>query len=107
MRIHSISNPPTRPTHIHSLVKGELRIARKHPGCAEQAQREIHEWVKDGVAAGKLLCLFCSLLLCFDTLAKLSQAMMSQQRRGWGRVGCTAPCVLDTRGCGFRGKRIQ
>lgn len=34
-------------------MQGELRIARKHPGCAEQAQQEIYEWVREGVAAGK------------------------------------------------------
>lgn len=33
-------------------MKGELRIARKHPGCAEQAQREIYDWVREGVAQG-------------------------------------------------------
>jgi uroporphyrin-III C-methyltransferase len=38
---------------ILDLVTGELRVARKHPGCAEEAQTEIYRWVKEGVEAGK------------------------------------------------------
>jgi len=38
---------------ILSLIKCELRIARKQPGCAEEAQEEIYEWVKEAVHAGK------------------------------------------------------
>ena len=34
------------------LVECELRIARKRPGCAEEAQQEIYEWVKEGVMKG-------------------------------------------------------
>eukprot|EP00611_Tribonema_gayanum_P014011 TRINITY_DN2527_c0_g1_i1.p1 TRINITY_DN2527_c0_g1~~TRINITY_DN2527_c0_g1_i1.p1 ORF type:complete len:365 (-),score=85.10 TRINITY_DN2527_c0_g1_i1:403-1497(-) len=38
---------------ILDLVEGDLRVARKHPGCAEEAQQEIYRWVKEGVDAGK------------------------------------------------------
>lgn len=34
-------------------VKGELRVARKYPGCAEQAQREIYRWMREGLSEGK------------------------------------------------------
>eukprot|EP00607_Mallomonas_marina_P007000 CAMPEP_0182432614 /NCGR_PEP_ID=MMETSP1167-20130531/57774_1 /TAXON_ID=2988 /ORGANISM="Mallomonas Sp, Strain CCMP3275" /LENGTH=288 /DNA_ID=CAMNT_0024620359 /DNA_START=231 /DNA_END=1097 /DNA_ORIENTATION=- len=37
---------------ILDLVKCELRIARKHPGCAEKAQEEIYEWVREGIQQG-------------------------------------------------------
>ena len=36
-----------------SLVKGELRIAQKRPGCAEQAQQQIYSWVREGVEQGE------------------------------------------------------
>jgi hypothetical protein len=35
------------------LIGGELRIARKHPGCAEQAQQEIYQWVREAVTSGE------------------------------------------------------
>ncbi|CAN0164538.1 unnamed protein product [Pylaiella littoralis] len=38
---------------ILGLVEGELRVARKYPGCAEQAQREIYRWMREGLSAGK------------------------------------------------------
>lgn len=28
-------------------------MARKYPGCAEQAQREIYRWMREGLSAGK------------------------------------------------------
>jgi len=31
----------------------ELKIARKHPGCAETAQEEIYKWVEEGLKLGK------------------------------------------------------
>jgi len=37
---------------ILNLVKCELKIANKRPGCAEEAQREINKWVLDAVEAG-------------------------------------------------------
>lgn len=33
--------------------KTEVKIARKHPGCAEQAQEEIYTWTKQGLDQGK------------------------------------------------------
>jgi uroporphyrin-III C-methyltransferase len=38
---------------ILSLIQGEIKIANKHPGCAETAQREIYDWCATGVACGK------------------------------------------------------
>jgi hypothetical protein len=38
---------------ILSLVKGTLLVANKHPGCAEDAQNEIYEWVTAAVLSGK------------------------------------------------------
>ncbi len=38
---------------ILSLITCDIKIARKRPGCAEDAQREIYKWVKDGVNKGK------------------------------------------------------
>ncbi|CAN0494652.1 unnamed protein product, partial [Ectocarpus sp. 12 AP-2014] len=38
---------------ILGLVEGELRVARKYPGCAEQAQREIYRWMREGLSAGR------------------------------------------------------
>jgi uroporphyrin-III C-methyltransferase len=38
---------------ILQLVKCELKIANKKPGCAEEAQEEIYEWVKQAVREGK------------------------------------------------------
>jgi uroporphyrin-III C-methyltransferase len=38
---------------ILELVKGEIKIARKLPGCAEAAQIEIYDWCKEGIDAGK------------------------------------------------------
>ena len=36
-----------------ALVAGELRIARKHKGCAEAAQQEIFAWCAEGLAEGR------------------------------------------------------
>lgn len=38
---------------ILGLVKCELRVAQKHPGCATQAQREIYRWCFDALMQGK------------------------------------------------------
>lgn len=38
---------------ILSLIKGEIKIANKHPGCADTAQREIYDWCATGVARGQ------------------------------------------------------
>jgi uroporphyrin-III C-methyltransferase len=38
---------------ILNLIKCEVRIARKRPGCAEEAQEEIYDWTKEAVLAGK------------------------------------------------------
>ncbi|CAM9202758.1 unnamed protein product [Discosporangium mesarthrocarpum] len=38
---------------ILDLVPGDLRVARKYPGCAEEAQHEIYRWMREGIAAGK------------------------------------------------------
>ena len=38
---------------ILDIVKGEIKIARKMPGCAEFAQEEIYFWTHEGLAAGK------------------------------------------------------
>lgn len=38
---------------ILELIQGEIKVARKLPGCAEEAQHEIYKWCKDGVDAGK------------------------------------------------------
>lgn len=38
---------------VLELVKGELRVARKLPGCAEQAQQEIYRWVSEAVLRGR------------------------------------------------------
>lgn len=38
---------------IRSLVRGELRVAGKAPGCAEAAQREIYDWCVEGLAGGR------------------------------------------------------
>ena len=38
---------------IVELIKGEIRTARKLPGCAELAQEEIYWWTHQGLAAGK------------------------------------------------------
>lgn len=35
------------------LVSGELRVARKYPGRAAEAQVEVNQWMLDGVRAGK------------------------------------------------------
>ena len=32
---------------------GEIRIAKKYPGCAEKAQEEIYTWVEEGVREGR------------------------------------------------------
>lgn len=37
---------------ILDLIQGEIKIARKMPGCAEQAQEEIYKWCQDGLNAG-------------------------------------------------------
>ncbi|MFN3200547.1 MAG: uroporphyrinogen-III C-methyltransferase [Bradymonadia bacterium] len=38
---------------ILDLVTGELRIARKLPGRADEAQRELEDWVLEGARAGR------------------------------------------------------
>ena len=38
---------------ILDLIEGECKIARKLPGCAEEAQEEIYKWCKEGLDAGK------------------------------------------------------
>lgn len=38
---------------ILDLVKGEIKVARKLPGCAENAQSEIYWWAYQGLSAGK------------------------------------------------------
>ena len=38
---------------ILDLIKCELRIAKKRPGCAEEAQEEIYHWVVEAVRQGK------------------------------------------------------
>lgn len=38
---------------ILQLVTCELKVARKLPGCAEEAQEEIYEWVYDAVSNGR------------------------------------------------------
>jgi len=38
---------------IREVVAGEVRVARKYPGCAEQAQEEIYEWCKGGLREGR------------------------------------------------------
>jgi hypothetical protein len=38
---------------ILDLVQGEIKVARKLPGCAENAQQEIYWWAYQGLADGK------------------------------------------------------
>jgi len=38
---------------ILDLVQGEIKVARKLPGCAENAQAEIYWWTHQGLSAGK------------------------------------------------------
>jgi uroporphyrin-III C-methyltransferase len=38
---------------ILALVTCELKVARKKPGCAEEAQQEIYEWMSEAVKQGK------------------------------------------------------
>jgi len=38
---------------ILDVVRGEIKVARKLPGCAEFAQEEIYFWAYEGLAAGK------------------------------------------------------
>lgn len=38
---------------IVDIIRGEIKIARKLPGCAELAQEEIYWWTHQGLAAGK------------------------------------------------------
>jgi len=38
---------------IVELIQGEVRIANKHPGCQESAQREIYEWCVQGLRDGR------------------------------------------------------
>lgn len=37
---------------ILDLIKCEIRVAQKHPGCAEKAQQEIYDWVAEAVHNG-------------------------------------------------------
>ena len=38
---------------VLNLVRGEIKVANKHPGCAEKAQNEIYTWVAEGLAADR------------------------------------------------------
>jgi precorrin-4 methylase len=38
---------------ILDLIPGEVKVARKLPGCAELAQEEIYWWAYQGLAQGK------------------------------------------------------
>ena len=38
---------------ILDLIPGEVKVARKLPGCAELAQEEIYWWVYQGLNQGK------------------------------------------------------
>ena len=38
---------------IRELVRGELRVAGKMPGCAEKAQQQIYEWCREGLVDGR------------------------------------------------------
>ena len=38
---------------ILDLIQGEYKVANKYPGCAEQAQKEIYDWCKDGLREGR------------------------------------------------------
>lgn len=38
---------------IVDLIQGQVKVARKLPGCAELAQEEIYWWTHQGLAAGK------------------------------------------------------
>ena len=38
---------------ILNVIRGEVRKANKHPGCAERAQDEIYEWCKEGLREGR------------------------------------------------------
>jgi len=40
-------------SEIIDLIEGEVRIARKVPGCAEMAQEEIYGWAHDALSHGK------------------------------------------------------
>lgn len=40
-------------SEVLSQVKGELKVARKLPGCAEAAQQEIYQWVSNAVRSGR------------------------------------------------------
>lgn len=38
---------------VLDLVQGELRVAEKRPGCADKAQNQIYDWVRQGLAANR------------------------------------------------------
>ena len=38
---------------IVDMIKGEVKVARKMPGCAELAQEEIYWWAYQGLSQGK------------------------------------------------------
>lgn len=38
---------------IIALCQGEVRTARKLPGCADKAQKEIYDWCREGLMDGK------------------------------------------------------
>ena len=38
---------------IRELVRGELRVAGKLPGCAEKAQQQIYDWCREGLVEGR------------------------------------------------------
>jgi hypothetical protein len=40
-------------SEIVDLIQGEVKVARKLPGCAELAQEEIYSWAHEGLAKGR------------------------------------------------------
>jgi len=38
---------------ILEQIQGEFKVANKHPGCAEQAQKEIYDWCLAGLKEGR------------------------------------------------------
>ena len=61
LKAHSILSDPNNlvivdrlvSREILDVVRGEVRKANKHPGCAERAQDEIYEWCKEGLREGR------------------------------------------------------
>jgi precorrin-4 methylase len=40
-------------SEILDLIKGEVRVANKVPGCQHRAQDEIYEWCREGLGRGR------------------------------------------------------